>query len=80
MVLREPALLLADEGVVLAEVPGPPEQLAVYLALADEGLAARLLDAQFRSGLLRRERGAAGGRLAAALRVRRERTEGGTSH
>ena len=34
-------LLLAHEGVVLAEVPGAPEELAVRLALVDERLAAR---------------------------------------
>ena len=36
-------LLLADERVVLAEVPGAAEQLAVRLALSDERLAARQL-------------------------------------
>ena len=72
VVLVEPALLLADEGVVLAEVPGAAEQLAVRLALADQRRAAGPLDAQLgRDG--RGRLGAAGGRLATALRVGRER-------
>ena len=44
--LRVPALGGADLRVVLAEIPGPAEQLAVELALPDERLAAGALDLQ----------------------------------
>ena len=70
VVLLEPALVLADEGVVLAEVPGAAEQLAVGLALADQRLAGGPLDAQLRARAAAR----CGGRLH--LGVRRERACG----
>ena len=70
VLLVEPALLLADEGVVLAEVPRAAEQLAVRLALADQRRAAGPLDEQLgRDG--RGSLGATGGRLATALCVGR---------
>ena len=46
VVLRVPALVLADEAVVAAEVPGAAQELPVHLTLADQRLAAGLLHAQ----------------------------------
>ena len=62
VVLRVPALLLADEGVVLSrKYQVPPSSSRFSLALADQRLAAGRLDAQLRSR--RRRRGGRRGDL-----------------
>jgi hypothetical protein len=76
VLLGVPALGVAlHEGVVEPEVPGPAEQLAVHLPLADQRLAARALDHERRRRERLRRLGRAARRRAGAALSGRARGE-----